>query len=77
MLSVNVDIRGQLPSEGAEWVYCRSSCKAVVNGKQDMGQVLLDENGQLLAVSQNSVHFTPMEDYLDREKERIAKSKKM
>jgi hypothetical protein len=42
-----------------------------------MGQVLLDENGQLLAVSQNSVHFTPMADYLDREKERIAKSKKM
>jgi hypothetical protein len=75
MLSVNVDFRGQLPAEGAEWVYCRSSCKAVVNGKQDMSQVLLDENRQLLAVSQNSVHFTPMQDYLDREKERMAKFK--
>lgn len=75
MLSVNVDIRGQLPSEGAEWVYCRSSSKAVVNGKQDMSQVLLDENGGLLAVSQNSLHFTAMEDYLHREKERMAKPK--
>jgi hypothetical protein len=66
-----------LPAEGAEWVYCRSSCKAVVNGKQDMSQVLLDENRQLLAVSQNSVHFTPMQDYLDREKERMAKFKRV
>lgn len=75
MLSVNVDFRGQLPEEGAEWVYCRSECKAVVNGKQDIRQVLLDERGRLLAVSQNSLHFTNMEDHLRREEERVARSK--
>ena len=75
MLSVNVDIRRQLPAEGADWVYCRSSCRAVVNGKQDIGQVLLDESGQLLAVSQNSLHFTNMETYLSRAREHNAHSK--
>lgn len=48
---LNVDFKKKLPAEGVEWLYSRVQTKMLKNGRMDLDIVVLDEQGDLVALS--------------------------
>jgi len=50
-LLLNLDVKKVLPEEGIEFIFSRTSVKQVKNGRYDIEVVILDETGDLVALS--------------------------
>ncbi|RDW63939.1 hypothetical protein BP5796_10441 [Coleophoma crateriformis] len=50
-LLLNLDIKKSLPEEGVEWLFVRVASKQIRNGRMDLEIVILDEEGDLVALS--------------------------
>lgn len=54
-LSVNLEIKKVLPQEGVRWLYVRASTKQIQQGKMDVEVLILDDQGDLVALSHQVV----------------------
>jgi Acyl-CoA thioesterase C-terminal domain/Acyl-CoA thioesterase N-terminal domain len=50
-LLLNLDVKKALPEEGVEWLFVRVEAKQIKNGRMDLEVVILDEGGELVALS--------------------------
>ena len=50
-LLLNLDVKKVLPPEGIEWLFLRVRAKQIQNGRLDLEVVILDEEGDLVALS--------------------------
>ncbi|KAK8111376.1 uncharacterized protein PG998_007833 [Apiospora kogelbergensis] len=50
-LLLNLDIKKALPSEGVEWLFVRVRAKQIRNGRQDLEVVIMDQQGDIVALS--------------------------
>ncbi|KAI9745477.1 MAG: hypothetical protein M1818_001011 [Claussenomyces sp. TS43310] len=50
-LVLNLDIKKSLPDEGVEWLFARVLAKRIQNGRMDLEVVILDEAGDIVALS--------------------------
>lgn len=50
-LLLNLDVKKALPDEGVEWLFVRIQAKKIANGRMDLEFLVLDEEGDLVAVS--------------------------
>ena len=48
---LNLDIKKALPKEGSKWLFCRARSKQIRKGRLDIEVVILDESGELVAIS--------------------------
>ncbi|KAL8658473.1 MAG: hypothetical protein Q9226_000967 [Calogaya cf. arnoldii] len=48
---LNLDVKKALPEAGVEWLFVRVRAKRIENGRMDLEVVVLDEEGDLVAVS--------------------------
>ena len=55
-LLLNLEIKKGLPPEGQEWLFVRVRAKRIKNGRLDLEVVILDEEGDIVALS-NHVSF--------------------
>ncbi|KAL2010090.1 hypothetical protein VTN00DRAFT_5897 [Thermoascus crustaceus] len=50
-VSLNVDFKKRLPAQGVEWLYSRVHTKVLCDGRTDLDVVVLDETGDVVALS--------------------------
>ena len=50
-LLLNLDVKKSLPEEGVEWLFTRVDTKQIKNGRMDIDVVILDEAGEIVALS--------------------------
>lgn len=50
-LLLNLDVKKALPEEGVEWLFARCQAKRIENGRLDLEVVILDESGDVVALS--------------------------
>jgi hypothetical protein len=50
-VTLNIDFKKTLPKEGVEWLYSRITMKDVRNGRTDIDVVILDEQGEIVALA--------------------------
>jgi len=50
-LLLNLEIKKDLPPDGVEWLFVRVQAKEIKNGRMDLEVVILDEEGDLVALS--------------------------
>ncbi|KAL4889268.1 thioesterase-like superfamily-domain-containing protein [Aspergillus ambiguus] len=50
-VTMNIDFKKRLPADGVKWLYSRVHTKRVVNGRTDLDVVVLDEAGDVVALS--------------------------
>lgn len=48
---MNVDIKKALPAEGVEWLHLQAQVRKVENGRFDVDIVVLDREGDIVALS--------------------------
>lgn len=48
---LNIDFKKPLPEEGVEWLFVRANTKQIKNGRMDLEIVILDEGGDIVALS--------------------------
>ncbi|KAL8999283.1 MAG: hypothetical protein Q9169_001828 [Polycauliona sp. 2 TL-2023] len=48
---LNLDVKKALPEQGVEWLFVRVRAKRIENGRMDLEVVVLEEGGELVAVS--------------------------
>ncbi|KAM5434199.1 hypothetical protein MferCBS31731_006821 [Microsporum ferrugineum] len=48
---LNLDIKKTLPAEGVEWLYSRVQTKNLHNGRMDLDVIIMDEKGEIVALS--------------------------
>ncbi|KAH9221589.1 thioesterase-like superfamily-domain-containing protein [Leptodontidium sp. 2 PMI_412] len=48
---LNLDVKKALPEEGVEWLFSRTTAKQVKNGRMDLEIVVVDEHGDIVALS--------------------------
>jgi acyl-CoA thioesterase len=48
---MNIDMKKMLPSDGVEWLYSRVVTKTIRAGRADLDVVVLTQEGDLLALS--------------------------
>ncbi|KAL2802316.1 thioesterase-like superfamily-domain-containing protein [Aspergillus granulosus] len=53
-LSLSLDMRKALPSEGLEWLFMRTTMKQFKNGRADAEIIIMDSLGDLVAVSNHA-----------------------
>ncbi|KAK1996771.1 hypothetical protein LX36DRAFT_658242 [Colletotrichum falcatum] len=50
-LALNLDVKKALPEEGAEWLFIRCAAKVIRNGRLDLEVTVLDQSGDVVALS--------------------------
>jgi acyl-coenzyme A thioesterase PaaI-like protein len=50
-VTLSIDMKKHLPKEGVEWLYSRIVTKVVRDGRTDLDVTVLDENGEVIALS--------------------------
>ena len=50
-LLLNLDVKRRLPDEGVEWLFVRTRAKVVKNGRYDLEVIVMDEAGDVVALS--------------------------
>ena len=55
--SISMQIKKVLPPEGVKWLFVRAQLKKIQNGRFDAEVLVLDQEGDLVAVSQQTVFF--------------------
>jgi len=48
---LNIDVKKALPEEGIEWLFVRCRSKQIKNGRYDIEVIVMDEHGELVAIS--------------------------
>ncbi|EEH44874.1 uncharacterized protein PADG_01163 [Paracoccidioides brasiliensis Pb18] len=48
---LNIEFKKKLPAEGVEWLYSRVQTKVLRDGRMDLDLVMLDEQGEVVALS--------------------------
>ncbi|KAL8856985.1 MAG: hypothetical protein Q9178_006390 [Gyalolechia marmorata] len=48
---LNLEVKKALPEEGVEWLFVRARAKKIQNGRMDLEVVVLDEGGDVVALS--------------------------
>jgi len=51
IVTLNLDIKKALPPGGVEWLFSRVRSKRIRNGRMDIEVTILDEGGDILALS--------------------------
>ena len=69
---LNVEIKKALPAEGLEWLFSRVKAKQVRNGRMDIEVLILDKEGDIVALSNHVALIVPAE----RNMKRSSKAKK-
>ncbi|KAI9042222.1 thioesterase family protein [Aspergillus affinis] len=49
-VTLNIDLKKRLPPQGVEWLYSRIHTKVVRDGRTDIDVVILDEQGEVVAL---------------------------
>lgn len=52
---LNLDVKKALPAEGVEFLFLRVRAKQIKNGRMDLELIILDESGELVALSNHVV----------------------
>lgn len=60
-LVLNLEVKKLLPEEGVEWLFVRVQAKDIKNGRMDLEVVVLDEGGELVAISNHVCLVLPFE----------------
>ena len=50
---IHLEIKKALPLEGVEWLFVRTWSKVIKNGRTDLNVVVMDEGGDVVALSQH------------------------
>ncbi|PYI11157.1 hypothetical protein BO78DRAFT_163449 [Aspergillus sclerotiicarbonarius CBS 121057] len=50
-LTLSTEIKQKLPPQGVRWLYLRTECKRILNGRMDMEVLVFDERMDLIAIS--------------------------
>lgn len=50
-VTLNIDFKKRLPPDGVEWLFSRAHTKVVRNGRTDIDVVVLDQQGEVVALS--------------------------
>ncbi|KAJ6145296.1 hypothetical protein N7470_009191 [Penicillium chermesinum] len=50
-VTLNIDMKKHLPAEGVEWLFSRVVITSVRNGRTDLNVIILDEKGEVVAIS--------------------------
>ncbi|KAF2149842.1 hypothetical protein K461DRAFT_270417 [Myriangium duriaei CBS 260.36] len=58
-LLLNLDIKKALPEEGVDWLFTRTRAKQMKNGRYDLEIVVLDESGDIVALSHHVCFILP------------------
>lgn len=53
-LNLNLDVKKALPEEGVEWLFLRVQASKIQNGRFDLHVTVLDEQGDLVAISHHA-----------------------
>ncbi|KAK5100724.1 hypothetical protein LTR70_001375 [Exophiala xenobiotica] len=53
-LNLNLDVKKLLPEEGVKWLFVRVQAKKIQNGRFDLEVTVLDESGDIVALSTHS-----------------------
>ena len=53
-MTLNLDVKKQLPEEGVEWLFTRTRAKRIRNGRFDLDIEVWDAEGDLVALSTHS-----------------------
>ncbi|KAI2617648.1 thioesterase-like superfamily-domain-containing protein [Hypomontagnella submonticulosa] len=54
-VALNLDVKRILPPQGVEWLFVRVYAKVIKNGRMDLEVVILDEAGDIIALSHHVV----------------------
>ncbi|KAL9035821.1 MAG: hypothetical protein Q9214_006418 [Letrouitia sp. 1 TL-2023] len=60
-LVLNLEVKKLLPEEGVEWLFARVRAKEIKNGRMDLEVAVLDEGGELVAISNHVCLVLPSE----------------
>ncbi|KAG9236898.1 thioesterase-like superfamily-domain-containing protein [Amylocarpus encephaloides] len=60
-LLLNLDFKKSLPEEGVEWLFVRTEAKQIKKGRLDIETVILDAEGDLVALSHHVALAVPSE----------------
>lgn len=63
---LNLEVKKTLPPEGAEWLYSRVTARQIRNGRMDLQIVVLDEEGELVALSNHVALIVPAQRNMKR-----------
>ena len=58
-LLLNLDIKKALPEEGVDWLFVRTRAKQIRNGRYDLEVVVMDEVGDVVALSHHVCMILP------------------
>lgn len=58
-LLLNLDIKKALPEEGVDWLFVRTRAKQIRNGRYDLEVVVMDEVGDIVALSHHVCMILP------------------
>lgn len=60
-LLLNVDVKKALPEKGVDWLFLRARAKQIKNGRFDIEVIVLDETGDIIALSHHVCMVLPAE----------------
>ncbi|KAI9654964.1 MAG: hypothetical protein M1821_005717 [Bathelium mastoideum] len=60
-LATNIEIKKRLPAEGVKWLFMRAQAKEIKHGRQSMEIILLDAEGDLVALSSQILPIITLE----------------
>jgi acyl-coenzyme A thioesterase PaaI-like protein len=58
-LLLNLDIKKALPEEGVDWLFVRTRAKQIRNGRYDLEVIIVDEVGDIVALSHHVCMILP------------------
>lgn len=58
-LLLNLDVKKALPEEGVDWLFVRTRAKQIRNGRYDLEVVVMDEVGDIVALSHHVCMILP------------------
>ncbi|PLB54132.1 hypothetical protein P170DRAFT_460361 [Aspergillus steynii IBT 23096] len=58
-LTMSTEIKQRLPEEGVRWLYLRTECKRVVDGRMDLEVLMFDERMDLIAIGHQTAVLIP------------------
>ncbi len=72
---LNLEIKKALPPEGAEWLFVRVRSKVIKNGRMDLDIMVMDESGDVVALSQHVALVLSAERNMNRREDGEGKNK--
>ena len=60
-VTLNIDFKKSLPPQGVDWLYSRVVMKSIRNGRMDIEVIILDEQGEIVALCTHVGLVVPVE----------------